>query len=99
MTTLRTPYGEPIELTEAQMDEEFSKIPQDLITEYFDLKDEKKRIEDEAEKEIESIRNIKSGKLAGNLISIDANCRKILLHARLDVMDIHSRLRKGGHKS
>ena len=99
MTTLKTKYGEPIELTEAQMDEEFSKIPQDLITEYFDLIDEKKGIEDWAEKEIQSIKNIRSGKEASNFISLDANRRKMLLHARLDVMDIHSRLIKGGHKS
>ena len=99
MTTLKTKYGEPIELTEAQMDEEFSKIPQDLITEYFDLIDEKKGIEDWAEKKIQSINNIRSGKLASNLISLDANRRKMVLHARLEVMDIVNRLQKGGQKS
>ena len=37
MTYQRYPYGKAIELTQAQVDERFSKIPEDLKTENFDL--------------------------------------------------------------
>jgi hypothetical protein len=41
---------------EREKDAQFAKIPQDLITEYFDLEDEKKGIEIWAEKELSEIK-------------------------------------------
>ena len=98
MTTERYPYGEAIKLTEAQVDERFSKIPEDLKTEYFDLIDEKNRIEVWAEKEINYIKESRKHKLHGNLNALDANYKKMLSCGRIDLNDLVTRLRKRGKK-
>ena len=98
MTKHRYPYGEVIELTEAQIDEGFSKIPEDLKTEYFDLIDEKNRIEVWAEKEINYIKESRKHKLDGNLNALHLNYKKMISFGHIDLNDLITRLRKGGKK-
>ena len=76
----------------------FSKIPEDLKTEYFDLIDEKNRIEVWAEKEINYIKESRKHKLDGNLNALEANYKKMLSCGRIDLNDLLTRLRKRGKK-
>ena len=98
MTYQRYPYGKAIELTQAQIDEGFSKIPEDLKTEYFDLIDEKNRIENWSTKEIKYIEESRKNKLVGNLNALHANYKKMISCSGIDLNDLLTRLRKRGKK-
>ena len=98
MTYQRYPYGKAIELTQAQIDEGFSKIPDDLKTEYFDLIDEKNRIEVNKQYEISIINKRSEKKYCENYNKLHTNYRKMISCSGIDLNDIFKRLRTGGKK-
>jgi hypothetical protein len=83
---------------EREKDAQFAKIPQDLITEYFDLEDEKKGIEVWAEKELDYIHKSKKEKLHGNSKEIETNYQKLKSISGLDGFALLHRLKRGGIK-
>ena len=80
---------------EREKDAQFAKIPQDLITEYFDLIDEKKSIEHKETMEIEIIRKATKYNLQKNLEKLEANKNKLTAISNLDLFDLISRLKRG----
>ena len=80
---------------EREKDALFAKIPQDLITEYFDLIDEKKSIEHKETMEIEIIRKATKYNLQKNLEQLEANQKKLTSISNLDLFDLLSRLKRG----
>ena len=107
MTTYRKPYevdavtyptrpskAERYQI-EREKDEQFSKIPQDLIIEYFDLIDEKKSIEHKEKMEIEIIRKATKYNLQKNLENLAVNQKKLSSISNLDMFDLLCRLKRG----
>ena len=80
---------------EREKDAQFAKIPQDLITEYFDLIDEKKSIEHKETMEIEIIRKATKYNLQKNLADLEVNQKKLTSISHLDLFDLLSRLKRG----
>ena len=80
---------------EREKDAQFAKIPQDLITEYFDLIDEKKSIEHKETMEIEIIRKATKYNLQKNLEKLEANKNKLTAISNLDLFDLISRFKRG----
>ena len=80
---------------EREKDAQFAKIPQDLITEYFDLQDQKTLIEETATKEINYIKESRKHKLNGNSIEQQTNFKKLSLISNLDSFDLLNRLKRG----
>ncbi len=80
---------------EREKDALFAKIPQDLITEYFDLIDEKKSIEHKETMEIEIIKKATKYNLQKNLEQLEVNQKKLTQISNLDVRDLNQRLKRG----
>jgi len=80
---------------EREKDAQFAKIPQDLITEYFDLIDEKNGIEVWAEKEFDYIDKSKKEKLKCNSIDLKTNYEKLKSTSGLDGFDLIGRIKRG----
>ena len=80
---------------EREKDAQFAKIPQDLITEYFDLIDEKKSIEHKEKMEIEIIKKATKYNLQKNLEQLEVNQKKLTSISNLDVWDLNQRLKRG----
>ncbi len=81
---------------EREKDAQFAKIPEDLITEYFDLKDERKGIEEKATKEINYIKESRKHKLNGNSVEQETNFKKLESISGLKDWDLYARLKKDG---